>query len=209
MRKFLIADDHSIVRKGIIQLLKDEFGNAIYEEASDGFELLKKAREKKFDVIISDISMPGNNSLEKIKQLHTEMPGTPILILSIYPEEQYAIRLLKAGVSGYLSKECIPDDIIAAVKQLLGGKKYISQELAEQLASNLSSQNIDEPYRSLSDREFAVFKLIAEGKTVSEIASLLSLSVTTISTYRARILSKLNLKNNAEIAKYALDNKLI
>ncbi|THU38173.1 response regulator transcription factor [Niastella caeni] len=209
MTKFLIADDHSLIRKGLSTLLREEFPGAEISEVTDSFALIKEAVVKKWDLIISDISMPGRNILETLRQLKKLLPATPVLILSVHPEDQYVVRALKAGASGYLNKESHPDELLKAVKQLLQGKKYISAEGAEKLAASLGDDPNQLPHEKLSEREFDVLKRIASGKTVSEIAASLSLSVNTISTYRSRILEKMGMQNNAELTLYAVENKLI
>lgn len=206
--RIILADDHSIVRRGLKEILVDEFPEIIVEEASDGSELLKLARNGKWDCIISDLSMPGRNGLEILKVLKTEFPQIPVLILSIHAEELYAIRALKSGAAGYLTKDTAPDELVKAVRQILQGRKYITPSIAEKMASNLDADPHKQPYELLSDRELNVMKMIAAGKTVSEIAVELSLSVNTISTYRARILEKMNLKNNSELTYYVISNNL-
>ena len=209
MTKFLIADDHSLIRKGLSTLLREEFPGAEVSEVTDSFSLIKEAVVKKWDLIISDISMPGRNILETLRQLKKLLPATPVLILSVHPEDQYVVRALKAGASGYLNKESHPDELLKAVKQLLQGKKYISAEGAEKLAAAFGDDPNQLPHEKLSEREFDVLKRLASGKTVSDIATSLSLSVNTISTYRSRILEKMNMQNNAELTLYAVENKLI
>lgn len=209
MIKILIADDHTVVRKGLRQILVEEFPDALIEEVPDGAELMKKVIKGSWDLIISDLSMPGKNGLEalqEIKQLH---PNLPVLILSIHPEEQYAIRVLKAGASGYLKKDTAPDELVDAVQRILQGKKYITLSIAEKLAANLDQDSEKKLHETLSDREFNVFKMIAAGKSISEVAEILSLSVTTVSTYRARIMTKMSMKNNANLTLYAIQNDLI
>lgn len=205
----LLADDHSIVRRGLKEILLEEFPDANFHEAADGQELIRKMRLEKFDVIISDVSMPGKNGLEALKVIKSESPTIPVLILSIHPEELYAIRVLKAGASGYLTKESAPEELVKAVRMVMSGRKYITPSLAEKMASNLDNDFSKLPHELLSDRELDVLKLIAGGKTVSEIAIDLSLSVNTISTYRARVLEKMNLKSNSELTFYAISNNLI
>lgn len=209
MTKFLIADDHSLIRKGLSTLLREEFPGSEVSEVTDSGALIKEAVEHKWDLIISDISMPGRNILETLKQLKKMLPATPVLILSVHPEDQYVVRALKAGASGYLNKESHPDELLKAVRQLLQGKKYISAEGAEKLAASFGDDPNQLPHEKLSEREFDVLKRIASGKTVSEIAATLSLSVNTISTYRSRILEKMGMGNNAELTVYAIENKLI
>jgi two-component system invasion response regulator UvrY len=209
MIRILIADDHIVVRKGLKQILREEFSDAQIEEASNGMELLKKINDEKWDIIISDLSMPGRSGLEVLKQVKQDQPKLPVLILSMHPEDQYAIRVLKAGASGYLTKESAPDELVKAVRHILNGRKYITESIAEKLASGINIENSESLHTTLSDREFSVLKLIASGKTVSEVAEILSLSVPTISTYRARILEKMNMKTNAELTHYAIENKLV
>ncbi len=209
MLRILIADDHSVVRKGLRQILLDEFPTAKIEEVPDAEELIKKVMSDKWDVVVSDLSMPGRSGLDALQQIKLSFPQLPVLILSIHPEEQYALRALKSGASGYLSKDTAPDELVKAVQKVLLGKKYISQSIAEKLANNFSSDSTLFPHENLSDREFDVMKLLANGKSVSEIADMLFLSVTTVSTYRARVMVKMNLKSNADLTKYALENKLI
>ena len=207
--KILIADDHAIVRRGLKQILSDEFSDASIQEVPDGNELLNKVRAENYDIIISDISMPGLNGLETLKQLRLEFPKLPVLILSMHPEDQYAIRALRAGASGYLTKDSAPDELVKAVNQIRGGRRYITSSVAEKLAETLHMDSSKELHETLSDREFDVLKLIASGKTVSEIGEKLSLSVTTVSTYRARVLVKMKFNTNAEMTHYAVENKLI
>jgi DNA-binding NarL/FixJ family response regulator len=207
--KFLIADDHSLIRKGLSTLLREEFPGAEVSEVTDSSALLQEAVAEKWDLIISDISMPGRNILETLKQLKKILPNTPVLILSVHPEDQYVVRALKAGASGYLNKESHPEELLKAVRQLLQGKKYVSAEGAEKLAAAFGDDPNQLPHEKLSEREFDVLKRLASGKTVSEIATSLSLSVNTISTYRSRILEKMSMQNNAELTLYAVENKLI
>jgi two-component system, NarL family, invasion response regulator UvrY len=207
--RILIADDHSIVRKGLKQILVEEFPFANIEETGDAESLVKKALGQDWDIIITDLSMPGRSGLDAINQIKQQHPKLPILILSMYPEEQYAIRVLKSGASGYLSKDMAQEELVNAVRKVLSGKKYITPTLVEKLALQLGQENINSPHETLSDREFDVLKLLASGKSVSEIAGLMSLGSTTISTYRARIMEKMNLKSNADLTRYALENKLI
>ncbi|MEP7254506.1 MAG: response regulator transcription factor [Ferruginibacter sp.] len=209
MLRILIADDHSVVRKGLKQILLDEFPNAKIEEVADAEELIKKVMQGKWDVVVSDLSMPGRSGLDALQQIKLSFPDLPVLILSIHPEEQYALRALKAGASGYLSKDTAPDELVKAVQKVLLGKKYISQSIAEKLANTFSSNTDKQLHENLSNREFDVMKLLANGKSVSEIAETLSLSVTTVSTYRARVMTKMNLRSNSDLTKYAIENKLI
>lgn len=209
MLRILIADDHTVVRKGLRQILLDEFPTAIIEEVADAEELIKKVMTAKWDVVVSDLSMPGRSGLDALQQIKLSHPALPVLILSIHPEEQYALRALKSGASGYLSKDTAPDELVKAVQKVLLGKKYISQAIAEKLANTFSSDAVMQSHENLSDREFDVMKLLANGKSVSEIAEMLSLSVTTVSTYRARVMVKMDLKSNSDLTKYAIENKLL
>jgi len=207
--KVLVADDHAIVRKGLKQILLEEYPFCEIEECANAEELIQKANDGQWDVIISDISMPGRSGLEALHQIRLSHPRLPVLIVSMHPEEQYAIRALKAGASGYCSKDLAHEELIIAIRRVLTGKKYITPSLAETLATQLEEEKQPEPYKRLSDREFDVFKLLAAGRSVSEIAENLSLSTTTISTYRARILVKMNIKTNADLIRYALEKKFI
>ncbi len=205
--KILIADDHGVVRKGLITILVEAFPFAEIIEARDGAELLQQADADKWDIIITDISMPGRSGMDILKDLKEIAPKVPILVLSVHAAEQYAVRTIKAGASGYLTKESAPDDLVKVVQHIVSGRKYITPEIAEMLAE---SYNDDKPaHENLSDREFEVMKLISSGKTVSEIADILSLSVNTISTYRSRILDKMQMSTNAELTHYTIKNKLI
>ena len=208
MMRILIADDHSVVRAGLKQILLEAFKTAEIQEVTDAEELVKEALKGKWDVVITDLSMPGRSGLDALHQIKQQEPRLPVLILSIHPEEQYAIRVLKAGAAGYLSKDMASEELVSAVHRVLLGKKYISPSVAEKLAATLDLDDDKLPHEYLSDREFDVLKLIASGKSITEIATLLSLSPTTISTYRTRILSKLNMRNNADLILYSLEHKL-
>lgn len=207
--RVLIADDHAILRKGLIEIINNAFPNLQYFEAANGLEALQISRKQVLDLILLDISMPGRNGLETLKQMRSDGNITKILILSVQPEDQYAIRVLKAGANGYLNKDTAPEELLNAVRTVMNGKKYISAAIAEKLAESIGTP-LDQPlYENLSDRELQVLQYIASGKTVSEIAKEISLTVNTISTYRARILEKLQLSNNSAITRYALDNNLV
>lgn len=209
MIKILIADDHTVVRKGLRQILLEGFPAAQIEEVADAEEMIKKVINGEWDVVISDLSMPGRSGLEALQQIKQINSKLPVLILSIHPEEQYALRVLKAGASGYLSKDMAPDELVNAVQRVMLGKKYITASIAEKLAAVFDQDSDKSPHEYLSDREFSVLKLLATGRSVSEIAESLFLSVTTVSTYRARIMAKMNMKNNADLTLYAIENKLI
>lgn len=207
--KILIADDHAIVRKGLIQILREEFPIVEITEIANSNEILKEVRKQIWDIILLDISMPGQNGIEILKQIRFEGIKAPVLMLSMHPEEQYAVRVLKAGASGFLNKQSATEELLNAIHKVLSGRKYITTSVAEQLAESLNDKNSKSVHELLSDREMQVFQLIASGKTVSEIATQISLSVNTISTYRVRILEKINLKNNAELTRFAIDNNLV
>lgn len=209
MIRILIADDHSVVRRGLRQILLEGFPNAEIDEVGDTDSMIKKVMNAEWDVIISDLSMPGRSGLEGLQQIRQINAKLPVLILSIYPEEQYAIRLLKAGASGYLNKDLAPEELVNAVRRVLLGKKYITPSIAEKLAASLDHATEKAPHEILSDREFSVLKMLAVGKSVSEIAETLYLSVTTVSTYRARIMTKMGLKTNADLTLYAIEHKLM
>lgn len=209
MLRILIADDHTVVRKGLKQILLEEFPSARIEEVGDAEDLLKKVLKEEWDVVVSDISMPGKSGLEVLQEIKQHYPRLPVLILSVHPEDQYAVRVLKAGASGFLNKDSAPDELVKAVHQVLLGKKYITTTIAERLASMLDQDAERLPHEQLSDREFEVLRLLAAGHSVSDIAEKLSLSSTTVSTYRARILLKMNLKTNADLTLYAITNKLL
>ena len=208
MIKVLIADDHAIVRKGLRQVVKEQAAYMEVDEAEDGQEVLEKIHAGHWDVLVLDISMPKRNGLDILQEIRHSKPNLPVLILSVHPEEQYAVRVLKAGASGYMSKDCAPDELVRAIEKVVAGGKYVSATLAEKLAFDLSGQNGKLPHEMLSDREYSVLLMIGVGKAVGEIASELALSVKTVSTYRARILEKLNLKSNAELIRYVIDNNL-
>jgi two-component system invasion response regulator UvrY len=208
-RRFLIADDCAAVRKGLKQILLNEFPSAIIEEVTNAEDLLKRAVPEQWDVVISDISMPGRSGLEILQQVRPDHPTLPFLMLSAHSEDQYAVRVLKAGASGYMKKESAPEDLIRAVNQLMLGKKYIPPSIAKKLAATLDRDAAKMPHEYLSDREFEFLKLLAAGKSVTEIAEKIVLSATAVSTYRARILVKMNLKTNADLTHYAIAHGLL
>ena len=207
--KVLIADDHTIVRKGLRQIIEETPDIVVVDEAGTSQEILDKVRKADCDVLLLDISMPGGNGLDILKRIKAERPHLAVMMLSVHPEEQYAVRALKAGASGYLTKGSAPDELINAIRKASTGRKYISPFLAEKLAFDLGGKLENAPHENLSDREFQVMCMIASGKTVGEIAEELSLSVKTVSTYRSRILEKMQMKNNAEITHYAMQQKLV
>ncbi len=209
MLRILIADDHAIVRQGLKQIVTETRDMFVAGEARNGQELLNKIKDDDYDVVVLDITMPGRNGIDVLRQLRTERPRLPILMLSIHPEEQYALRALRAGASGYLTKESAPDELVVAIRKVSSGGKYISASLAEKLAFELEAGREQAPHETLSDREYRVMCMIASGKTVMVIARELMLSEKTISTYRSRILQKMNMKNNAELTYYAIKNQLV
>jgi len=209
MIKILIADDHTIVREGLKQILAETSDLVVTDEATNGPEVINKAAKHDFDVVLLDISMPGRNGLEVLKQLRSDHPHLPVLILSMYSEEQYAMRALRAGAAGYLTKDSAPDELIQAIRKISSGKKYLSPTLAENLAVYLEHGQDKVPHDKLSDREYQVMCMIASGKAVKEIGAELNLSVKTISTYRARILEKMGMKTNSALTHYVIQNKLI
>ena len=209
MIRILIADDHPVVRKGLREIVEETRDIVVADEAGNGQEVLDKVRRGNFDVVLLDISLPGQSGLDILKQLKSEKVKLPVLMLSIYPEEQYAVRTLKAGASGYLTKTSSPDELTGAIRKVAKGRKYVSPELSEKLALELETSREKLLHETLSDREYQVMRMIASGKTVTDIAREISLSVKTISTYRARILEKMRIRNNAEITRYAMENRLI
>ncbi len=208
MIKILIADDHAIVREGLKQIVADTTYMVVAGEAKNEQETLKLVRKGDYDIILLDIAMPGRGGLDVLKQLKQEKPKLPVLILSMYPEEQYAVRALKMGAAGYLTKVSAPNELIKAIKKISAGRKYISSSLAEKLALDLEFDMEKPPHEILSDREFQVMCMIASGKTVKQIAEELFLSMNTISTYRARVLEKMRMKTNSELTRYAIKNQL-
>lgn len=209
MIRVLIADDHAIVRRGLIQILAEHADMSVVGEAQNAQELFALARAQAWDTAILDVSMPGRGGLDVLKELKSEFPARPVLILSVHPEDQYAVRALKAGAAGYLSKDSAPTELVSAIRKAMQGGKYVSPALAEKLAFNLTPNADRLPHETLSDREFQVLCAIASGHTVGEIAEQMSLSVKTISTYRTRLLEKMNLKNNAELTHYAIQQGLV
>ena len=209
MLRILIADDHAIVRRGLKDILLDAFPSAAITEVCDAEAVVQKVIKEQYDVVITDLSMPGRSGMDALQQIKTYDAKLPVLVLSVYPEEQYAVRVLKAGAAGYLNKDMAPEELVTAVNKVLSGKKYITPAVAEKLASAIDFHSEKLPHEYLSDREFEVFKMLAVGKSISEIGNILYLGVTTVSTYRSRILAKMNLKANAELTQYAIEYKLI
>jgi DNA-binding NarL/FixJ family response regulator len=209
MIRILIADDHAVVRQGLRKIIDDDDAMMVVGEASNGIEVLNLARVDSIDVVILDISMPGLNGLETLKELRKIKPGLPVIILSIHPADQYAVRAIRAGASGYMTKESAPDELVDAIRKAHYGGKYISPAVAELLADHLETRVPEQPHTALSNREYEVFSLLANGKTVTQIAASLDLSVKTISTYRTRILEKMRMTANDQLTRYAIDRHLI
>ena len=209
MLRILITDDHAVVRRGLEQVLEEEFDKVVFGEAQNTREMIEHLQKKTWDVVILDITLPGRSGLEVLEELKLTHPNLPVLVLSMHPEDQYGIRVLKSGASGYMTKESAPDEIVMAIKKILRGGKYISPALAERLASNLGVDREKPLDEALSDREYEVMVMICAGKILKEIAQKLDLSIKTVSTYRSRILKKMKMENNAELIRYAIKNQLV
>lgn len=209
MIRVLVADDHAIVRKGLGQIISETSDLEVADEAANGAEVISLVMDGHYDAVVLDINMPGMDGLDALKQLQSVKPDVPVLVLSMHAEDEYALRVLKAGASGYLNKESAPEELVAAIRKISSGGKYMSSEVAESLLSHLNAGGKGPLHANLSDREFQVLCLLSSGKTVSQIAEQLSLSVKTISTYRARLLDKMQMKNNAELTHYAIKNNLV
>lgn len=207
--RVLIADDHAIVRQGLKLVLADEFGDLVCGEACDSKEVLAQAARQPWDVVLLDITMPGQSGLEVLKQLKIDHPDIPVLVLSMHPEDQYAVRVLKAGAAGYLTKNTASETVAAAVRKVLAGGTYISHALAEDLAQDLTKPREKAAHQLLSDREYQIMRLIASGKSVKEISFDLGLSIKTVSTYRTRLLTKLKLTTTADVIRYAVREGLV
>jgi len=207
--KILIADDHPVVRAGLKELLTGALGKVAFAEAKTALEALEQVGKEDWSLVILDVSMPGRSGIDILGEVKTTRPKLPVLMLSMHPEEQFARRALKAGASAYMTKETVPEELVKAVRKVLAGGRYVSASLAEKLASDLQEPADRPPHEILSDREFQILQMIASGKTVTNIAEELSLSVKTISTYRARMLEKIGMKNTAELIRYAIQNQLV
>jgi two-component system, NarL family, invasion response regulator UvrY len=202
--RILVCDDHPIVRRGLREILEQAGGPVTVGEAASAAEGLARAQKQPWDTVVLDITMPGRSGLDLLKELKNEYPNVPVLVLSVHPAEQYAVRVLRAGASGYLTKESAPDELLTAIRRIVRGGRYISPSVGETLADDIGRPAEQLPHHGLSDREFEIVRLLAAGKRVSEIAHQLHLSVKTVSTYRARVLQKLNVRTTAEIMRYAI-----
>ena len=209
MISILVVDDHALIRKGLKQLLDDTEDIRVTGEAESGIQALNLTREQHYDLILLDIALPDKNGIDVLKQLKSEQPDVKVIVLSMYPEDQYGVRSLKAGASGYLNKQSAPDQLIGAIRQVLGGKKYIGEIMAEQLLNNMIGTSAELMHQTLSNREYQTLCLIASGKTLTEIAETMTLSPKTVSVYRSRMLEKMGFKNNAEAIHYAVSYHLV
>lgn len=209
MINVLIADDHTVVRQGLKQILATDAQLAVVGEATNGNEVLTQLETLSVDVLILDITMPGRNGLDVLKEVKRKRPALPVLVLSMHPEDQFAIRILRAGAAGYITKESAPEELVEALRKVCSGGKYVSAQLAERLAVFIEDDDTRAPHERLSDREFEILRMLALGKTVTQVADELLLSVKTVSTYRSRVLDKMKMTTNAELTRYALQNGLI
>ncbi len=209
MIRVLVADDHAIVRKGLVQVISQTLDIKVTAEAECADDVFTAVRSGSFDVVVLDLNLGTDSGIQVLKSLQAELPDLPVLILSMHPEQHFAVRTLRAGASGYLNKDSAPNDLVKAIRRLADGRRYVSADVAEELVSELHEDNDGPLHARLSDREFEVLRHIASGKTVSEIADMLALSVKTIGTYRSRVLDKMNMRNNAELTHYAIKNKLV
>jgi DNA-binding NarL/FixJ family response regulator len=209
MIKVLVADDHAVVRRGLRQILAETPDILVGGEAANGGDAMRLVRDERWDAVVLDINLGGANGLELLAEIKREKPLLPVLILTVYSEEQYALRAVRAGAAGFLTKESAPEKLIEALRKVASGGRYVTAEVAERLATFIASKHEGAPHEALSNREFQIVKLIASGKTVSQVASELGLSVKTVSTHRTRILQKMGMKTNAELTHYAVKNKLV
>jgi two-component system invasion response regulator UvrY len=207
--KILITDDHAVLRRGLKQIIEDGFGKIQFGDAANASEAIAQVGKEHWDLVVLDITMPGRSGLDALKEIKALKPNMRVLVLSVHSEDQFAVRVLKAGASGFLNKDSAPEELVKAVRKVLAGGRYVSASLAEKLAGTLDKKGSEFPHQQLSDREFQVLRMIGSGKTVSEIAVELSLSVKTVSTYRTRILEKMNLSTNAELTRYSFEHKLV
>lgn len=209
MLRILLADDHAVVRRGVKQIIAEAFAQAAFGEAQNVTELLKLIGSERWDIVVLDLNMPDGSGLEALKQIKQAHPQLPVLILTMFPEDQYAMRTIRAGAAGYLNKESAPEELVQAIRKILRGGEYISAAVADELVLYTRHADDQPLHKHLSDREYQVLCLIASGKEVKEISSELALSAKTISTYRARLLEKMNMKTNAELTHYAIQNGLV
>lgn len=209
MIKILLADDHAVVREGVKQILADAFAQATFGEAKNVHELVDLIGSERWDIVVLDLSMPGGNGLEALKQIKHDHPQLPVMILSMYPEDQYAVRTIRAGAAGYLNKESAPEELVQAIRKILHGGQYISPSVADELVMYARNDDDQPIHKRLSDREYQVLCMIASGKEVKVISAELSLSAKTVSTYRARLLIKMNMETNADLTLYAIQNGLV
>ncbi|MEO1477248.1 MAG: response regulator transcription factor [Bacteroidota bacterium] len=209
MTRVLIADDHAVVRRGLAEIVNEALDLKVTGQAADGEELVGLLRGGQGDLVVMDLKMPGLDGLDLVKQLRHEFPTMPILVMSMHPEDQFAVRVLRAGATGYLTKNSAPTDLVRAVRKVAEGRRYVSPQMAETLLDAMDSDPEEAPHEALSDREYQVLRLLASGKLINEISEELALSPKTVSTYRLRLLQKMNMKSNAEITRYALENDLI
>ena len=209
MINVVVVDDHAVVREGIKRIVSESGGMTVSGEASDGHEAIRVIKNQPCDVVLLDITMPNKSGLDVLKELHAASPRLPVLVLSMHPEDQYAVRVLRAGAAGYVTKDSAPGKLVQAIREVVRGGKYVSPSLAEKLVYDLGTDTARPAYEILSDREYQVLCMIASGKTVTDVAEELALSVKTISTYRVRLLEKLNMKNNAELTRYAIKEGLV
>jgi len=209
MLKILVTDDHAMIRLGLKQVLAKHFPSAVVGEAQSAEEALEEVRRKTWDLLVLDISMPGRSGLDVLKDIHLAKPSLPVLIMSMHGEDQFAVRVLKAGAAGFISKHSAPDELVSAIQKILGGGKYVSSKVAERLVLDLGRETGRPPHELLSDRELQVMCMFASGKVNKQVAKELSLSVKTVSTYRARLLEKMNMQSNAELTHYAIKGGLV
>ncbi|HXG95178.1 MAG TPA: response regulator transcription factor [Blastocatellia bacterium] len=209
MVKILIADDHALIRRGLKEIIADQPDMRVVGEAENAAQTLALLRKQEWDVLVLDINMPGQSGLDILREVSREQPRLPVLILSAHPEDQFGARVLKAGAAGFINKESAPEELVKAIRKVCQGGKYVSESLAETLISSLRGDSHQLPHERLSDREYQVMLMLAEGRTASEIAEELNLSVKTISTYRFRVMEKMNFKTNAELMRYAIRHKLV
>lgn len=209
MIDILVVDDHALIRKGLKMLLEESPDFQVKGEAETGMQAVKMVRDQRYDLVLLDISLPDKHGMDVLKQLKSEQPDIKIIVLSMYPEDQYGVRALKAGAVGYINKQSAPDKLVGAIQQVISGKKYISETLAEQLLSNLIGESQDLLHQSLSNREYQTLCLMSSGNSLTEISEIMMLSPKTVSVYRARMLEKMNFKNNAEAVHYAIAHHLV